>query len=511
MAFSDRPESAGHSPADPSDGTDDVRPPDASSKDRDLRGQLERLPPGHPSAIAHSDGSPRGSVPDLASVELPEDSAVTWTGEMEASGAIGQPDSGPTGDSAAEKAPEAGLARERSLTEVSLQALDLTGFEQIEALSDAYDVVHEYLGGLMVNVAREMVPDLRQDVDQHPGTKIVFVGRDGRSLAIATAVLDPGLFREHCSEVVLSRALVEAAVQDLEVGEGRTFPQIAGFRSAAEKVEPTDTVGAYRRLTEYLQRNGVRVGEPGSSVTLVDTSYKGTVQELLAAAYPETAFRGRYAFYAESRSDPHPGSKKGYALHLEGDEANNGLPMEDMPADPRLTFSCQDALAAIEETLHGPWSSPRRIAGGAPQQLGLRDDRGVLDGFDLGKVSPRYADPVVRDAVMRVGLAAVADRAEQVASGGRAAVEALKASAIRFRDELRAWVAGGNPDPRLVEYLDSFVRRTDTRAAARLGAAIQAAGLDSERSSGVWAAFGRCTTVAEKEHYAACFIRDHLG
>jgi hypothetical protein len=69
-----------------------------------------------------------------------------------------------------------------------------------------------------------------------------------------------------------------------------------------------------------------------------------------------------------------------------------------------MTYSHQDALAAIEETLHGPWSSPRRISDGLPEQQLARDDPTPLDGFNPQMVSQRFAEPAVRDAVMRIGL-----------------------------------------------------------------------------------------------------------
>jgi hypothetical protein len=404
--------------------------------------------------------------------------------------------------------PGAEQARNSAVTEAASES-GLSDPEQVAALRDAYDVVYEYSGALIVKTAADMLPDLRADAEQDPSSRVVFVGRDGRSLAVAVNALDPGFFREHCTEVVLSRALAETAVQDLEQRQGATFPQLADFRGAAGKVDPADTLGAYRQLTDYLGRHGVPVGEPGSHVTLVDTSYKGTVQELLAAVYPDTEFFGRYAFFAGSPADPHPGTKKGYAVHLEGDAANGGRPVPEMPGDPRLTYSHQEALAAVEDTLHGPGSSPRRISGGLPEQQLARDDPTPLEGFNPRVVSPRFADPVVRDAVLRIGHRAIEDRAANLAAEGGTARLRLDQAADRFRDEIRAWVAGRGVDPRLGEYLNSFVRRTDKRAAARLGAAVSSAGLDERQADEAWRAFGQCRTLAAKDAYVAQFMRDN--
>ncbi len=251
---------------------------------------------------------------------------------------------------------------------------------EAETLRDAYQVVHDFQAPFLVKLADDMLDDLRETVANNPdGQRVVFVGRDGRSLAIAVAQLDPEFFRNHCSEVVLSRALVESAVQDLEHNQGKSFPQLLGFRGAAKKVDSADTVGAVGALTDYLHNHGVPVGMPLSRVTLVDTNYKGTVQELLTAVYPTTTFNGRYAFFAESPHDPHPGSKKGYALHLNKSESDGGIPIDALPDDVARTFAHQDAIGSIEETLHGPLSSPKRIKAGLPAQAHIRNVADALD------------------------------------------------------------------------------------------------------------------------------------
>ncbi len=204
----------------------------------------------------------------------------------------------------------------------------------------------------------------------------------GRSLATAVNRLDGDFYHQHCREIVLSRALVETAVQDLERNQGKTFPQLAAFRRASGKVGAADTVGAVAALTDYLHDHEEPVGVPGTRVTLVDTSYKGTVQELLSEIYPATRFAGRYAFFAESSRDPHPGTKRGYALHLRHPHSNDGLPVPSLPDDVALTFTHDDALGAIEETLHGPFGSPRRFTSGLVSQDSLRFRPDPLDGLN---------------------------------------------------------------------------------------------------------------------------------
>jgi hypothetical protein len=159
------------------------------------------------------------------------------------------------------------------------------------AVAEAYAAFREFHGPLITSIAAQMLPDLRRDAAA--GRHVVFVGRDGHSFAAATRALDPHFFDARCHEVVLSRVVAEAALQDLEVHRGARFPEVEGFRGTRNRVGPQDVPGAFRRLTAYLRTAGIPVGRPGSAVTLVDSSFKGTVQELLTAAYPHTDFQGR--------------------------------------------------------------------------------------------------------------------------------------------------------------------------------------------------------------------------
>jgi hypothetical protein len=530
-------EEAGHgASADVLPGVPDAMPDSEAAEPR-TRGEYADATLG-PTADAAASGTDFGKGDGLARTATAPDTATPSPGSATASetapgngglaGDVPAEDPGPPGEKAAGAGVELAVlpdgggrrpdedaaasyesfdpeaAKRETLDEVAAES-GLSDPEQLAAVSDAYDVVYEYSAALMVKTAQDMLPDLRHDVQENQDSKVVFVGRDGRSLALVVRALDPEFFRENCTEVVLSRALAETAVQDLELREGREFPEIADFRGAAGKVDPADTVGAYGQLTDYLRRQGTPVGEQDSHVTLVDTSYKGTVQELLAAIYPDTEFTGRYAFFAASPADPHPRSKFGYAMHLEGASANDGRPVQEMPDDPELAFSNQDALAAIEETLHGPMSSPRRISAAVPEQRAARDDPARLDGFNPRIVSERFTDPTVRDAVMRAAQGAVANRGREVAAGGSEAQAALLHSAGQFRDQVRSWVSGDAADPQLCEYLDAFVRRTDKRAAARLSDVIRTVGMDGPQAGEAWEAFGQCATVADKDAFVDQF------
>ncbi len=216
--------------------------------------------------------------------------------------------------------------------------LSISDLADITTLRDAYLVAYEFPAPLMVRVADDMLADLRDDVAARKVDRVVALGRDGHHLALAMGRLDGEFFRRHGSNLVLSRLLVENALQDLERHQGLTFPQLHAFRGAAPRVNPADTIGGLRVLTDYLHDEHVPVGRPGSRVALVDTSFKGSVQELLAAVYPETEFLGRYAFYGESPDDPHPGSKKGYEVHLAASETQQGRALDVLPADESKTF-----------------------------------------------------------------------------------------------------------------------------------------------------------------------------
>ncbi|MDX3690726.1 hypothetical protein PV726_10410 [Streptomyces europaeiscabiei] len=136
---------------------------------------------------------------------------------------------------------------------------------QRQAVEEAYTAFREHSGPFMVSVSAEMLDDLRADVRQNPDRVIAFLGRDGHSLAAAVRGLDPAFFDRHCREVVVSRAVVDAALQDLEKNAGASFPEAEAFRGARKKVDPADVDGSYRHLTDYLRASGVPMGLPDSS------------------------------------------------------------------------------------------------------------------------------------------------------------------------------------------------------------------------------------------------------
>lgn len=270
----------------------------------------------------------------------------------------------------------------------------------------------------------------------------------------------------------------------------------------ASRVDPADTIGGFRVLTDYLQAHRVPAGRPGSRVTVFDTSFKGTVQELLAATYPETTFTGRYAFLGESPYDPHPGSKKGYELHLSAAESRQGRPFYDLPAGESKTFAHEVALNSIEELLDGPMSSPVRIGAQGPEQTGQRHHPLLLEGLSRGRVSRRLQALDVREGVKVANLLAVVDLAEDVASVRDAGGDYrgwLDEWSRRYRTELRAWIRGGSTNARLAEFLDSFVHRTDKQQVEALQKALDRAQVPEREGVQVWSAYDQCGSDGDKQ------------
>jgi hypothetical protein len=384
-----------------------------------------------------------------------------------------------------------------------------------EAIGRAYDVTYRHSAPFIVSVAADMLDALKAQSSRDPNRVVAFVGRDGHSFGLAIRELDADFHHRHCTNVVLSRAAVETALQDLEINAGRRFPELHDFRQAASKVDAAAIAGARQRLTAYLHQQGVPVGRPGSAVTLVDSSYKGTVQELLQAVYPDTRFDGMYMAFAASPQDPHPGTKQGFALHLD-DPAHSfgGRPVNEMPEEPWLIMAHQDAIGSIEETLHGPASSPKRIDEGGPVQSPQRFESDPTAGLNPIRVADAYRDPVVREGVKDVNLIAVRDYARHIghlrAAGGDWRGE-LSQGRDSYQAQLRAWIGGRPLDPTFGEVMDSFVRRSDKRLVADLAANVERLQLDAGDARAVWQEYDRLASLDERRRFVAEFKQHSSG
>lgn len=383
-----------------------------------------------------------------------------------------------------------------------LDVYRITDADKRAAVRDAYDVVGEHQALLITSVAAEMIRDIKADITADPEHKVVFLGRDGHSLAAAVRALDPGLFAANCREVTVSRVAVEAAVQDREINADIDFALPDTFRGVRDDVKEEDVTGAYQMLTRYLRGAGAPVGGKDSSITVVDTSLKGTVQELMAALYPDTKFQGRYAFFADSPDDPHPGTKVGYAVHRPDNEIwRTYVELTENPAD---TFAARDAIACIEYTLNGPLTSPRRFTAQGPVQAPQRQEPNQLTGINPGLIAEPYKDPAVREASKAAALLAVHDTASQVARThrGQDPIPELRTARTRFTEQVRSWIARtGDVDPKLGTFLDSFVRRTDRELVKGLEKEIKDRGIAADEAANLYQGFADAVTLRGKSDF----------
>ncbi|GGS74667.1 ABC transporter permease [Streptomyces violaceus] len=348
------------------------------------------------------------------------------------------------------------------LTLCGLYRLDEAGKQVV---LKAYWAFRDHHGPFITYIVAKVLPDLRRDIED--GRLIVFLGRDSHGLAYATKALCPIFFGKYCREAMISRTVVEEALQDLELYLKKDFPQVEQFRQVRGKVDPRTVLGAHQRLTTYLQTVGVPVGPEGGAVTLVNTSFKGTIQELLSAIYPSTDFIGRYAFFGASPHDPHPGTKYGYVVDLPAERTcdGQGIPFRELPDDSELTFACREAIAVIEHTLHGPLDSPRTVTGLGPAQKTQRRSLRRTDG-DAGLVDSAFRDPDVLEAVKTAALLAVYDAARDIAvprtgddqDADEALLAHLSGQPHAFTEQIRAWIRKeSHVDPDLKIVLDNMV------------------------------------------------------
>jgi hypothetical protein len=291
-------------------------------------------------------------------------------------------------------------------------------------------------------------------------------------------------------------------LRDIERNDpSRDLSAIDEFR-LHKKVADSDVPGAYDRLSDYLDAAGVPI-HSDNGISLVDTSYKGTVQEMLTAAYPDPKFQGHYAFHGQSPGDPHPDAKKGYLVDLEPEDGG-GKPLRELSDDPRRTFAHQDAIGVIEETLHGTMSSPRRIDEDGPVQQPQRFEEDLTKGINPTKIAEPFQDPAVREGAKAMSLRAVVDVAREMAQlrdDGGPWRDELASRAEHGRDQVRSWMAedsGG--DPRFRDVMDSLVRRGDKGAVIAVEDAVRDLPPDEQRR--VWTEFAALPSIAERDEYA---------
>ncbi|MGW4094789.1 hypothetical protein [Nocardia sp. NPDC004750] len=352
-------------------------------------------------------------------------------------------------------------------------AFQLNTPARVRALHDATLVAQQYLAPFVTKVAVDMLPEIVAATTADPGATVVFQGRDGFNFGHVFAAFAPEFYAARCVPLYLSRRLVDSALCALENHTSAVFPGIERYRG--QPADSGDSRGAWHRLTAYFLANGVPIGAPGSVVHLVDTGLKGSIQEMLAAAYPQTTFVGHLAFHAAATADPHPGSKRGYVLHLDGPNENDGDAIRGpLPTDRRLTFLHRTAILAVERLVQGSHCSP---AGFGPDRR-PRVPRARYDPHPLAHIDPSlirapYDDPRLREGLRSILSLAVARVASTFADRATAASDpgesvrnsAWYADLVRgsneFVHQIRAWIGHEQDcDPRLRTLLDALVPRT---------------------------------------------------
>ncbi|MDO3645672.1 hypothetical protein [Nocardia mangyaensis] len=353
-----------------------------------------------------------------------------------------------------------------------LRAFQLDTTDKIAAVAKAYQVVQRHLAPFVVKVVVDMIPSLVQAVERG-ASKVVFLGRDGFAFGHVLSEIRPQFYAEHCVHMYVPRVLADAALQDLEQFEGKDFSPIEAFRKRSPAT--TEVADARENLSRYFALSGVDIEAGGRTVHLVDSGLKGSIQEMLAAAFPETSFVGHYAFFAASPNDPHPGTKYGYAMHLDGPDSRDGRALRgELPGDPTRTFQHHQAIVAIETLISGSKSSPVGFGfHGRPRVRRVRRAGLSHNELGTGDMPLEYADPHVREAILAASIMAIVHFARALAPTIR--LEAQGNATLTYseswyshladrsdglRDQIREWVARtGGADADLAQLLDAFVLR----------------------------------------------------
>ncbi|UGQ10448.1 hypothetical protein LO772_26895 [Yinghuangia sp. ASG 101] len=370
---------------------------------------------------------------------------------------------------------------------------------------DAYDVFRERYGPFVVGIAADMLPAMRDLAAR--GHVITFLGRDGHILASAVRGLDPEFFGDACREIVFSRVMGEEMLADLAENHGRSFPEYERFRRTAATLNPDTVPGAYERARDYVRAQGVPVGLPDSKVTVVDVCFSGTVQETLAAAFTETEFRGLYAFHAASSRDPHPGTKRGYAVDLPSGVLPDDRPLKEIPHDPALMFACNWGFPIWEFTLEGPMTSAERVAAGRPVQNLQSTDPHVLDNINPVLVDDRLDNRAALDAVKTVAHVAIHDYAREInemrTAGADWRHEISEGSGEFMRDAFDWFRFGRTRDEKMQKLLDTLVLRDDAPLIQQVRAELAEKNISGEQSRQLWEQLAAARTLDAKKALVA--------
>ncbi|QQQ75473.1 hypothetical protein IOD16_30955 [Saccharothrix sp. 6-C] len=369
-----------------------------------------------------------------------------------------------------------------------------------QAVDTAWDTVYRYFGPFITKVAVDMLADLREFQEAASGRRLraIFVGRDALALSYAIHQLDPAFHHFFCRELApVSRAVTHEAIKDAERWWPQRLDAVQGYRYRKPQVQRSRTAepANWDEMLEYLQIDNIYL-DPKDAVddfVVIDTGYKGSIQEMLAAAYPQVTFRGLYVFHAATSSARSP--KKGYVLDLDAKRGFNGAAItRRVVDDPTLTFAHHDGIVAVEEMLSGGLDS---VVAADP-----------LEGISPRRIDAKFRSRQVRYAVFTVSQLAVADYAADIRRLARRSgywYEALSNAASALPRQVHAWLTRSEMDEDLRLLLDSFVRRADKTLVATLADHLRASGRDDVED--IWRMFDECRTMRAKESMVEALLR----
>ncbi|BCK56235.1 hypothetical protein NWFMUON74_40070 [Nocardia wallacei] len=373
--------------------------------------------------------------------------------------------------------------------------------EGLEAVHRAYNVTFNTVAPFIVHHMADFVHQAEAEIRDDPNHRYMFLGRDGNALAVSAAVLSPDLYAHHGAALSITRRMMENSLREQERVTGKSF-EIDAFRKYKNDDIDEPVTGAKADLADVLESGGFQINEPGQTITVVDTSLKGSTQVGLSTQYPQPNWRGVYLVFMQGQTDPDPDSKKGLALDLRWPHDRGGAGEDELPASRAHTFAHPSAILIIEDLLHGPWSSAQGIdADGHPIQTLEPPPIDELNPLDI---SPAFQAPSTRLAAADAMLLAVRDRAFEAVRRRAAGADwrtELEQEAERFVDDVRSWISTGDTDPGLAELIRSFARPIDRHHISVLHNALRASRLSPSEIDAVWRGYSDMGTLADKQRY----------
>lgn len=360
---------------------------------------------------------------------------------------------------------------------------------KLRAIETAYRTAFWYLGPFITKIAADMLSEMATIVTStQRRPHVLFIGRDAAAIGYAIEELTPGFHNQFCSAVApLSRALADTVAEEAAFWFPDSVAAIEQYRKPGPHRELDVDVGAWQGLVDFLEVCNAYLDNSDALFILVDTGYKGSIQEMLTVAYPNAVFYGLYAFYAAAtRSSVR---KKGMILNLDYEQGWGGQAIRDrIIDDPALLFAHHDAVVAVEELLRGE------------SETNMMKD--PLDGLNPTKISAYYTERDVRRATLALHQIAITAYAAHDIDARDNSPETwysnLGVAAERFPRELYAWLTRRPCDAALRTLLDSFVRRADKHFVKALAEVLEAAGVPKRMKRRIWRSFDQQNTLSTK-------------